>query len=153
MVGLKKVSDRDDKHHVQVWVDGRMGRESKFYFDSSIDGFALLGDGQDIARIERMQKSESGIMETQEDVLLGLHQVIVTESLQTTLESLCHHIEGKYLLCEERPSLQLMNAKPKPRALATKNLAERSTQSTKTRSTVPWSTVNCHPIRHTIRFD
>ena len=60
----QKVSDRDDEHDVQVWVDGRMGRESKFYFDSSVDGFALLGDGQDIALIERMLNAEGALTET-----------------------------------------------------------------------------------------
>ena len=63
MIGLQKVSDRNDEHRVQVWIDGRMGRESKFYFDSSVDGFALLGDGQDIARVERMQKAEGALTE------------------------------------------------------------------------------------------
>lgn len=139
MIGLQKVSDRDDEHHVQVWIDGRMGRESKFYFDSSVDGFALLGDGQDIARVERMQKAEGALTEAQEEVLLGLREVFVVESLPATSEQLCHHIGGRYLKPDGSAYLPLINSKL--RALATKNLVDRSTQSTRTGSLVPWSPV------------
>ena len=139
MVGLQKVSDRDDEHRVQVWIDGRLGRESKFYFDSSVDGFALLGDGQDIARVERMQKAEGALTEAQEEVLLGLREVFVVESLPATSEQLCHHIGGRYLRPDGSAYLSLINTKL--RALATKNLVDRSTQSTRTGSLVLWSPV------------
>lgn len=139
LIGLQKVSDRDDEHRVQVWIDGRLGRESKFYFDSSVDGFALLGDGQDIARVERMQKAEGALTDAQEEVLLGLREVFVAESLPATSEQLCYHLGGKYLKTDGCPYLQLMNSKLK--SLANKSLISRSTESTKTGTIVLWTPV------------
>lgn len=136
MIGLQKVSDRDDESRVQAWIDGRMGRESKFYFDTSESDFRLLGDGADIARIEKMQKAEGGLTEAQEEVLLALREVYVAESLPTTSEQLCNHVGGRYLKSDQKPYLQLMNSKL--RALANKGLVESSSTSTRTGAVMLW---------------
>ena len=55
---------------------------------------------------------------------------------RATLEPLCHHIEGVSVV-RGKTLFAADERQAKARALATKNLAERSTQSTKTRSTCP----------------
>lgn len=80
-----------------------------------------------------------------------MREVFITESLPTTSEYRYQHIGGKYLLHDGRPYLQLMNAKL--RALTTKDLADRSTQSTKTGSMVLWSPVQLPSDQAYVRFD
>ena len=84
-----------------------------------------------------MQKAEGALTEAQEEVLLGLREVFVVESLPATSEQLCHHIGGRYLKPDGSAYLPLINTKL--RALATKNLVDRSTESTNTGSMVLWS--------------
>ena len=138
MVGLQKVTDRDDEHRVQVWVDGRLGRENKFYIDTSKDGFELLGDGADITRLENMRKAEGQLTEVQEEVLLALREVFVVENLPVTAEQLCSHIGGDYMK-DGKAYLQRMNSKL--RSLKNKLLADSDNQSTSTGRITLWTPV------------
>ena len=111
MIGLQKISDRADEHRVQAWIDGRLARETKFYFDTAVDGFTLLGDGEDIARLERREKAESSLNELQKEVLMALREIFSVEALPVTSEQLCNHLGGGYIREDGSPYITSMNSR------------------------------------------
>lgn len=148
MIGLQKMSDRNDEHRVQAWIDGRLTRETKFYFDTSVDGFTLLGDGKEMAQLERIKKVEKALTKSQRDVLIALREIYEIEMLSATSEQLCHHIGGSYIKADGSPYLQSMNSRLA--ALLNKNLVEKRMNSSPSGRTALWSPAKptfCHKNR------
>lgn len=129
LVGLQKVTEDETESRVQVWIDGRLGRENKFFFEAQENGdFKLLGDLSHIQKVKQMQAAEDKLTEAQEIVLNAVREIYVTEGLPTTSEQLCFHL-GEEWMRNGEPYLQKIN--PKLRSLANKYLIEetRSCQS------------------------
>lgn len=144
MVGLQKLSDRDDEQRVQAWIDGRLGRESKFYFDASIDGFKLLGNGADISRLENMRKAEESLTDIQEEVLFELREIYSTNHLPVTSECLCHALGDKYMK-NGKPYFQLVNRKLN--SLKTKFLVDSQKISTQSGQMMGWTPIQLSSVQ------
>ena len=138
MIGLQKMSDREEERKVQAWIEGRLGLDYKFYFDTSKDGFTLLGDGADLMRVERMRKAEEKLTDAQSDVLYTLRDLYVSESLPVTAEQLCYELGGQYVR-NGNAYLQLVNNKL--RSLENKLLVSREKQKNDHGSFVVWMPV------------
>ena len=143
MIGLQKISDRPDEHRVQAWIHVRLAPETNFYFNTAVDGFTLLGDGEDIARLEKIKKAASNLTESQQDVLEALSETFSVEALPVTSEQLCNHLGGIYIKKDGSPYLQSMNYRLK--SLLDKGLVLKKSSSTPTEKITYWTPAQLPP--------